>query len=294
MYNLQLTAEEVKERLQRVQRLSADVAVHSATYDSAAELIRIDLGYTIEDGSEIKFKSPVAASRTVGLIVYYPDEVSNIVTKEFTFADAHGNNVGAVDHLFAEGAVVKVILDLDTNNAFVQNADTNAYLENQFNSINDQIDTLRTHGYVDLNFTYSGPYAFEEALGNHDGSYDSICVLGTIESPARPTNYSIDIFETNETRDNLVIGEHYKTNKGPDMYFKLCCDQISDYEYTLTLYVAGTTTVAFSQSVIIHDIRAVVQLPEVFIPYSCVRREELDDRLENMASVQIITWEDTD
>lgn len=140
MYNLQLTAEEVKERLHRVQRLSADVAVHSALYDSATELIRIDLGYTVEDGSEIKFKSPVSASATTGLIAYYPDADGVVVSTEFAFADAHGNNVGAVDHLFAENAVVKVILDLDTNNAFVQNADTNKYLEDRFADIDTDIN----------------------------------------------------------------------------------------------------------------------------------------------------------
>jgi hypothetical protein len=140
LYNLQLTAEEIKERLHRVQRLSADVAVHSALYDSSTELIRIDLGYTIEDGSEIKFKSPVDAARTTGLAVYYPNADGTVISTEFAFADAHGNNVGAVDHLFAENAVVKVILDLDTNNAFVQNADTNVYLESRLGELSEAIE----------------------------------------------------------------------------------------------------------------------------------------------------------
>ena len=132
MYKLPFTAEEVKERLLKIQKLSADSAVHSAGYESAKELIRVDLGYTIEDGSEIKFKAPVDGARTTGLVVYYPNADEVVVSTEFAFADAHGNNVGTVDHLFAENAVVKVILDLDTSMAFVQNADTNAYIENTF------------------------------------------------------------------------------------------------------------------------------------------------------------------
>jgi hypothetical protein len=48
------------------------------------------------------------------------------------FADAHGNNVGDIDHLFAEDVVVKVILDVTKGMAFVQNADTNAYIESTF------------------------------------------------------------------------------------------------------------------------------------------------------------------
>ena len=90
--------------------------------------IRVDLNTTITDGTEVVFRSPVDCSQITGLILYYPDN-GNTSSKEFAFADAHGNNVGDIDHLFAENAVVKVILDLETNMAFVQNADTNAYLE---------------------------------------------------------------------------------------------------------------------------------------------------------------------
>lgn len=93
--------------------------------------IRVDVGYTIKDGTEIKFRSPVDCSAITGLIVYYPGTNGNITSKVFALADAHGNNVGDIDHLFAENVVVKVILDVTNSMAFVQNADTNAYLENQ-------------------------------------------------------------------------------------------------------------------------------------------------------------------
>lgn len=90
--------------------------------------IRVDLQRAIFDGMEVVFRSPVDCSQVTGLIVYYNDG-GNTVSKEFAFADAHGNNVGDIDHLFAENVVVKVILDVTTGMAFVQNADTNAYLE---------------------------------------------------------------------------------------------------------------------------------------------------------------------
>ena len=96
--------------------------------------IRVDLDYTIRDGLELKFRSPVDCSAITGLIVYYPGADGNITSKEFVLADAHGNNVGDIDHLFAENVVVKVILDVTTSMAFVQNADTNAYLEAQLAS----------------------------------------------------------------------------------------------------------------------------------------------------------------
>jgi hypothetical protein len=89
--------------------------------------IRVDLEIPIRDGTEVVFRSPVDCSQVTGLKVYY-----NGGSKEFAFADAHGNNVGDIDHLFAENVVVKVILDVTTGMAFVQNADTNAYLEGRF------------------------------------------------------------------------------------------------------------------------------------------------------------------
>lgn len=95
--------------------------------------IRVDLTTPIQDGTEVVFRSPVDCSQITGLIVYHNGE-----SKEFAFADAHGNNVGDIDHLFAENAVVKVILDVSTSMAFVQNADTNAYLEWRFQDTIDK------------------------------------------------------------------------------------------------------------------------------------------------------------
>ena len=89
--------------------------------------IRVDLTTPIIDGTEIVFRSPVDCSQITGLIVYYNGD-----SKEFALADAHGNNVGDIDHLFAENVVVKVILDVTHAMAYVQNADTNAYIESTF------------------------------------------------------------------------------------------------------------------------------------------------------------------
>ena len=95
--------------------------------------IRVDLDYTLQDGAEVKFRSPVDCSQVTGLIVYYPGADGITTSKVFTLSDAHGNNVGDIDHLFAENVVVKVILDVTTGMAFVQNADTNKYLESRIN-----------------------------------------------------------------------------------------------------------------------------------------------------------------
>lgn len=89
--------------------------------------IRVDLNTAIADGTEVVFRSPADCSQVTGMVVYH-----NGGKTEFAFADAHGNNVGDIDHLFAENAVVKVILDVATSMAFVQNADTNGYIEGTF------------------------------------------------------------------------------------------------------------------------------------------------------------------
>ena len=100
--------------------------------------IRVDLTTPIKDGTEVVFRSPVDCSQITGLIVYVTEN-GNTTSQEFALADAHGNNVGDIDHLFAENAVVKVILDVAHSMAFVQNADTNAYLEGRFADIIDKL-----------------------------------------------------------------------------------------------------------------------------------------------------------
>ena len=102
--------------------------------------VKVEYSTPIYDGTEVVFRSPVDCSQVTGLIVYYPENGAT-TSKEFAFADAHGNNVGDIDHLFAENVVVKVILDVTTSMAFVQNADTNAYLEGRFKELEDKIGT---------------------------------------------------------------------------------------------------------------------------------------------------------
>lgn len=111
--------------------------------------VRVNLNYPIYDGAEIVFKAPCDASEVTGLIVYYPSDAGE-VSSVFTFADAHANDLGHIDELFAAGAVVKVILDTDTSMAFVQNAATNAYLENKFKNMGGG-----SGGFV-VNFHYNG------------------------------------------------------------------------------------------------------------------------------------------
>lgn len=94
--------------------------------------IRVDITYTIFDGAEVVFRAPCDCSDITGLKIHYPDTDGNAATQIFQLADAHRNNIGTLNELFVGGAIVKVIIDTDSLMAYVQNADTNAYLEGKF------------------------------------------------------------------------------------------------------------------------------------------------------------------
>ena len=96
--------------------------------------VKVTVDYELINGAPLTFKAPCNASEVTGLTVYHPvDGVSTPTV--FTFKDAHGNNVGDIDELFASGVYVKVLLDTVNNRAYVQNADTNAYLEDKFKEL---------------------------------------------------------------------------------------------------------------------------------------------------------------
>jgi len=103
--------------------------------------IRVDQAIPVFDGQPVTFKSPASCAGVEGLKIYYPSGEGTAVAT-FALADAHGNNVGSID-LFAADVLVKVILDTAKGMAYVQNADTNAYLEGKFEALE------RTIGDVD-------------------------------------------------------------------------------------------------------------------------------------------------
>ena len=91
--------------------------------------IKIDLGAKLVDGMDIKFKAPCDCTAVTGLLISYISDTGETSTKDFTFRDSHGNNLAGLGNLFGAGAYVKAILDTGRGFAYIQNADTNAYLE---------------------------------------------------------------------------------------------------------------------------------------------------------------------
>lgn len=87
--------------------------------------IKIELLAPPVDGMDIKFKAPCNCTAVTGILVSYPDG-----EQAFTFRDSHCNNLAGIGNLFSSGAYVKAILDTNNGYAYLQNADTNGYLEN--------------------------------------------------------------------------------------------------------------------------------------------------------------------
>ena len=86
--------------------------------------IKVTSKCAIYDGMIMTFKAPCDCTVADGINVYFQDD-----KQTFLFRDAHGNDVSEIDDLFTIDTYVTVSLDTTNGYAFLQNADTNAYLE---------------------------------------------------------------------------------------------------------------------------------------------------------------------
>ena len=112
--------------------------------------IRLDLTTAPTDGMTVNFKAPCDCADISGLILYYPNDSGFTVSNTYTIRDAHGNNLGATNNLFMEGAYLSAILNTVNHYAFIKNTDTNAYLEGRVDAI-----TLDSLGAAAENHTHT-------------------------------------------------------------------------------------------------------------------------------------------
>ena len=84
--------------------------------------IKIKTKHPVYDGAPITFRAPCDCTEVEGV---------SVNSKNFVFKDAHGVALTGIGNLFVKDAVVKVILDVTNSCAYIQNADTNSYLENK-------------------------------------------------------------------------------------------------------------------------------------------------------------------
>lgn len=172
--------------------------------------VRVDLSTPIYDGMEVKFKAPCDAAQVTGLNLYYiKDGVQE--SQNFAFADANANNVGHIDALFAAGAVVKVILDLETNMAFIQNADTNSYLENMFKKMGGGVGAATPEGgsvFNDIE-TNKATAEFATAFGSESKAEAKGAIAAGMRIPKSGANITYD----DEGRQVAVNEEDWRYNE---------------------------------------------------------------------------------
>ena len=121
--------------------------------------IKVTSKCAIYDGMSLTFKAPCNSEAVDGINIYYGS-----TSTAFTFRDAHGVNLASKADLFTSGAYVKVVLNTTNMYAYLQNADTNNYLETKLASkLSLQVSSENAGKYLkvasDGTITYENPVA---------------------------------------------------------------------------------------------------------------------------------------
>lgn len=105
--------------------------------------IELSLNHPIQDGEEIEFTASSDSSAVTGIKVTYPVDIEGTMeTKTFSLRDAHNNNISATANIFSSGAYIKAVVNITDSAAYIQNADTNKYLETKFSG---KANSTHTH-----------------------------------------------------------------------------------------------------------------------------------------------------
>lgn len=142
--------------------------------------LTLPYGEKIYTGKQVTFKAPCESEGLTGLII---DGVT------YDLVSAMG--VTLVGNSFDKDAMVSVIFNIETMKAYVQNADTNTYLEDKFKSIEDKVGNIPA---ADV----SG------AISTHNTSTDAHDDIRKAISERAPTNHGNHIPAT-QTADNATF-----------------------------------------------------------------------------------------
>lgn len=153
--------------------------------------IKVNVSYTVKNGSGVSFKAPCDCNAVAGLRVYFPDEGGTPTNKVFIFTDANGNNLTGIGHLFKKDAIVKVLLNLDEGKAYIQNADTNQYLENKFSELQSAVGgrAPASHG----NHVPAKETANNARFLRNDNTWQTVTPAGIGAAPSSHTHAVSDI-----------------------------------------------------------------------------------------------------
>lgn len=193
--------------------------------------IRVDQAIPVFDGQPVTFKSPASCTGVEGLKIYYPDGEGTAVAT-FALADAHGNNVGSID-LFAANVLVKVILDTERGMAYVQNADTNAYLEGRFEALEKAMPTT-TEIWT---FTLEDGSTVTKAVYVGELPMVTITIAGKGDASKCYVEYNGTKYYTSGTTITAKVGDKIRCHVGSatnkDITLNGSSVASSDYEYTV-------------------------------------------------------------
>ena len=98
-------------------------------------ILHVDLTEPLRDGMAVKFKAPCDCTEVTGFTISYPNETGMYSGRAFSLLDAHRNRLTGVGNLFLKDAYVTVLIDTKNDVAYIQNADTNGYLEGEFEKL---------------------------------------------------------------------------------------------------------------------------------------------------------------
>ena len=151
--------------------------------------IKIVPGCPLCDGLSVMFKAPCNCNEVDGLLVN---------GSEFSFRDAHGNDLTGLGNLFNAGAVVKVMLDTVNRYAYIQNADTNSYIEKQLGGKANKMGTTIV------------PVLADKTLDASDvGRFLRVDAAATITVPAGtlPEGAEIEVFRYTADAVNIAAAD---------------------------------------------------------------------------------------
>lgn len=145
------------------------------------------------DGHRVTFKAPCDCTGIEKLDVRYVQDNTQ-KSKLFTMKDAHGNDLDGVGNLFMEGAYVHAILNTALGFAYLQNSDTNVYLEGKFGT-KVEMDELWRNSSLSSSFAAQtieldlSPYEYVIILGYSDINNRRMIPAMMIHTPSATGGY---------------------------------------------------------------------------------------------------------
>lgn len=140
----------------------------------------------IVDGAEIVFVAPCNSSEVSGLKLL---GASNVFDYTLMFKDANGNDLSEMNNLFKQGAYVKVLLNITDSIAYIQNANTNGYIEGKFIHIeadNISVGSRKSSSTIGLTSSTFGTNC--EASGDNSFAQGTTTVASSENSHAEGYN----------------------------------------------------------------------------------------------------------